>query len=67
MRVGFEPTPPEGLVPKTSALDHSAISPMRPHSLVCLDNSQRQGGKGKEGEDWVSVYVVNGIPRGESM
>ncbi|KAK6758500.1 hypothetical protein RB195_015990 [Necator americanus] len=26
-RVGFEPTPPKGLVPKTSALDRSAISP----------------------------------------
>ncbi|VDM44270.1 unnamed protein product [Toxocara canis] len=26
-RVGFEPTPPQRLVPKTSALDHSAISP----------------------------------------
>ncbi|VDO73394.1 unnamed protein product, partial [Heligmosomoides polygyrus] len=28
-RVGFEPTPPKGLVPKTSALDRSAISPYR--------------------------------------
>ena len=26
-RVGFEPTPPKRLVPKTSALDHWAISP----------------------------------------
>ncbi|VDK64585.1 unnamed protein product [Anisakis simplex] len=26
-RVGFEPTPPKRLVPKTSALDRSAISP----------------------------------------
>ena len=26
--VGFEPTPPERLVPKTSALDHSAIQPL---------------------------------------
>ena len=25
--VGFEPTPPERLVPKTSALDHSATQP----------------------------------------
>ena len=25
--VGFEPTPPKRLVPKTSALDHSAIQP----------------------------------------
>ena len=27
--VGFEPTPPKRLVPKTSALDHSAIQPSR--------------------------------------
>ena len=27
--VGFEPTPPKRLVPKTSALDHSAIQPHR--------------------------------------
>ena len=26
--VGFEPTPPKRLVPKTSALDRSAIQPM---------------------------------------
>ena len=26
--VGFEPTPPKRLVPKTSALDHSAIEPL---------------------------------------
>ena len=26
--VGFEPTPPRRLVPKTSALDHSAMLPM---------------------------------------
>ena len=25
--VGFEPTPPKRLVPKTSALDHSAMLP----------------------------------------
>ena len=25
--VGFEPTPPKRLVPKTSALDHSATQP----------------------------------------
>ncbi|VDM44271.1 unnamed protein product [Toxocara canis] len=31
-RVGFEPTPPERLVPKTSALDRSAISPRICHS-----------------------------------
>ena len=30
--VGFEPTPPERLVPKTSALDHSAIQPQRVES-----------------------------------
>ena len=27
--VGFEPTPPKRLVPKTSALDHSATLPRR--------------------------------------
>ena len=27
--VGFEPTPPRRLVPKTSALDHSATLPTR--------------------------------------
>ena len=27
--VGFEPTPPQRLVPKTSALNHSAIQPNR--------------------------------------
>ena len=26
-QAGFEPAPPERLVPKTSALDHSAILP----------------------------------------
>ena len=26
--VGFEPTPPKRLVPKTSALDHSAMLPV---------------------------------------
>ena len=26
--VGFEPTPPKRLVPKTSALDHSATLPL---------------------------------------
>ena len=29
--VGFEPTPPKRLVPKTSALDHSAIQPLYSH------------------------------------
>ena len=28
--VGFEPTPPKRLVPKTSALDHSATLPSIP-------------------------------------
>ena len=31
--VGFEPTPPKRLVPKTSALDHSAIQPLCVESL----------------------------------
>ena len=29
--VGFEPTPPRRLVPKTSALDRSAIQPVHQH------------------------------------
>ena len=32
--VGFEPTPPERLVPKTSSLDHSATLPM-PNLYYC--------------------------------
>ena len=31
--VGFEPTPPERLVPKTSTLDHWATLPMPEHDL----------------------------------
>ena len=37
--VGFEPTPPKRLVPKTSALDHSAIQP----SCVLLKRMLVQG------------------------
>ena len=36
--VGFEPTPPKRLVPKTSALDHSAILP-----VCCVVNSMNDG------------------------
>ena len=32
--VGFEPTPPKRLVPKTSALDHSAIQPSLMQKLL---------------------------------
>ena len=32
IEVGFEPTPPKRLVPKTSALDRSAIQPLWLHS-----------------------------------
>ena len=39
--VGFEPTPPERLVPKTSALDHSAIQPQRVESY--FENMLLQG------------------------
>ena len=35
--VGFEPTPPKRLVPKTSALDHSAIQPI----WICLTGRNR--------------------------
>ena len=37
--MGFEPTPPQRLVPKTSALDHSATLPnMEPQAIltVCI-------------------------------
>ena len=34
--VGFEPTPPERLVPKTSALDHSANQSLSFIELVRL-------------------------------
>ena len=53
--VGFEPTPPRRLVPKTSALDHSATLPdmealeiltsfhfIRAELLVAVDLSQGQ-------------------------
>ena len=33
---GFEPSPPKRLVPKTSALDHSAIQPMMIKQNVLL-------------------------------
>ena len=36
--VGFEPTPPKRLVPKTSALDHSAILP-----VCCVVNGMDDG------------------------
>ena len=41
--VGFEPTPPERLEPKSSALDHSATLPHKPHFcvLVFVSISQR--------------------------
>ena len=32
--VGFDPTPPKRLVPKTSALDHSAIQPSLMQKLL---------------------------------
>ena len=32
--VGFEPTPPKRLVPKTSALDHSATLPYKLHAIA---------------------------------
>ena len=35
--VGFEPTPPKRLVPKTSALDRSATLPVRNHQRPQLD------------------------------
>ena len=37
--VGFEPTPPKRLVPKTSALDRSAI---QPQGQVCAAGSEKK-------------------------
>ena len=34
--VGFEPTPPKRLEPKSSALDHSATLPAKPSVRCCL-------------------------------
>ncbi|GIY12866.1 hypothetical protein CEXT_329051 [Caerostris extrusa] len=39
--VGFEPTPPQRLVPKTSALDHSATLPTFVHSLGLKKNKTK--------------------------
>ena len=41
--VGFQPTPPKRLVPKTSALDHSATLP---------DISQKRKSKSDNGESY---------------
>ena len=36
--MGFEPTPPQRLVPKTSALDHSATLPwLLPREMLAVD------------------------------
>ena len=40
--VGFEPTPPKRLVPKTSALDHSATLP---HMIKVTDQKDETGGE----------------------
>ena len=40
--VGFEPTPPKRLVPKTSALDRSAIQPEIPDQrLWHIENKKK--------------------------
>ena len=36
--VGFEPTPPRRLVPKTSALDRSATLPHKEETLINITN-----------------------------
>ena len=42
--VGFEPTPPKRLVPKTSALDHSATLPdMEAHAILTSSHFIRSG------------------------
>ena len=40
--VGFEPTPPKRLVPKTSALDRSAIQPKVSDQRSWYTESQKQ-------------------------
>ena len=61
--VGFEPTPPKRLVPKTSALDRSAIQPGRVRvcpDIVCENFSQnikfpnRDSNPGRVGENHIS-------------
>ena len=50
--VGFEPTPPKRLVPKTSALDHSATLPhdiqaaLSPTTLTGLEQNLKISCKG---------------------
>ena len=41
--VGFEPTPPKRLVPKTSALDHSAIQPFSMPKTGCSCRGSNPG------------------------
>ena len=41
--VGFEPTPPKRLVPKTSALDHSAIQPFSMRKKGCSCRGSNPG------------------------
>ena len=41
--VGFEPTPPKRLVPKTSALDHSANQSVSGTVLASVNNRRRGG------------------------
>ena len=41
--VGFEPTPPERLVPKTSALDHSATLPLEKYHKFRQEKRWRCG------------------------
>ena len=41
--VGFEPTPPKRLVPKTSALDHSAIQPFSMPKKGCSCRGSNPG------------------------
>ena len=38
--VGFEPTPPKRLVPKTSALDHSANQSLTPYKKAPFFHSR---------------------------
>ena len=49
--VGFEPTPPRRLVPKTSALDRSAIQPLGSATAACpppVVKNKKMGEKSKK-------------------
>ena len=62
--VGFEPTPPKRLVPKTSALDRSAIQPKIPCRRLWHTEHVLPKRKGKKG--FFPVRELNPGLAGES-